>query len=335
MLLLDRIKTMASIILMSGEELSKTLAEWSLVALTGLLAIVTYILYKGRDDVSEYERFENQFFEMIKMYRDNVQEMQYTNPSFEKSISKIKNGATKTEETLIEKKKEIENGRMVFVNINREFLHLYKDLIKLIHEPDDGHKADVISIAWLTIFFGLSNEGRVMLENNFKQHKYDVNYWSITSYILTKLDGEYTDYNDNVKKYGGHQIRLGHYFRHLYQTVLFVHKHTFIKDKKKYVRMLRGQFSTFEQAIIFYNSLSPLGNKWEFSIRDINYSLRGEKYQLSDCLITEYELIKNIPMNFCEPINPEYYFNRIRWEYKKYKFIKPCCKVEPKPKYDM
>lgn len=98
-------------------------------------------------------------------------------------------------------------------------------------------------------------------------------------------------YPDNYYKfYGGHQFRLGHYFRHLYQIVSFVHYNDNLaeKDKKNYIRILRGQLSDYEQKIFFVNSLSQLGRVWEIS------DSSGNPIRDEDHLITNYSIIKSI-----------------------------------------
>ncbi len=101
----------------------------------------------------------------------------------------------------------------------------------------------------------------------------------------------YTD--DYNKYYGGHQFRLGHYFRHFFQTVNYIdgEKSLNYLDKYKYLKILRGQMSTYEQIIFFLNSLSTIGRVWEFEKR---YKA-NEAYKKNRHLITKYNLIKNIP----------------------------------------
>lgn len=98
------------------------------------------------------------------------------------------------------------------------------------------------------------------------------------------------DYN---KYYGGHQFRLGHYFRHFFQSVNYIDDAISLEyhEKYKYLKILRGQLSTYEQIVFFLNSLSTLGRVWEIE----------KRYQADDAieynrqLITKYNLIKNIP----------------------------------------
>jgi hypothetical protein len=107
-------------------------------------------------------------------------------------------------------------------------------------------------------------------------------------------------YVDNYTKYyGGNQFRLGHYFRHLFQTVKYVNEQSFLnyEEKYEYIKILRAQLSTYEQSIFFFNSLSFMGLAWElepeytkkWNKRDHNTAISNSQ------LITKYNLIKNLP----------------------------------------
>ena len=79
----------------------------------------------------------------------------------------------------------------------------------------------------------------------------------------------------------GHQSRLAHYYRHLYQTVCYVDNQTLKIDKYEYVKTIRAQLTTHEQALLFINSLTPMGKGW--NAKD---------------LLVRYRFIKNIPDGF-------------------------------------
>ncbi|WP_024993699.1 putative phage abortive infection protein [Phocaeicola paurosaccharolyticus] len=85
---------------------------------------------------------------------------------------------------------------------------------------------------------------------------------------------------------------LGHYFRHLYQTIQFIAKEEDFKenDKYNYAKMVRAQLSDFEQALLYYNSLSVMGQNW---IKPI-----GKNNIKEMCLIARFRLIKNMPYYF-------------------------------------
>ncbi len=102
-------------------------------------------------------------------------------------------------------------------------------------------------------------------------------------------------HNRYTKYYGGHQFRLGHYFRHLFQTVKFINNQSKLSynDKYEYVKILRAQLSTYEQAVLFINSLSTMGYAWELDPQIPEHlSAWGRK---NFELITKYNMIKNLP----------------------------------------
>ncbi|MFC7526134.1 putative phage abortive infection protein [Parapedobacter sp. GCM10030251] len=88
--------------------------------------------------------------------------------------------------------------------------------------------------------------------------------------------------------YGGHQYKLSHYFRHLYQIVKYFNGQKVLtyEEKYKYASILTAQLSTPEQILFFVNSISTLGLEWELG--KIIYD------DINDYLITKYNLIRNI-----------------------------------------
>jgi len=89
------------------------------------------------------------------------------------------------------------------------------------------------------------------------------------------------------KYYGGHQHRLGHYYRHLYQSYKLLDRSKLISttDKYDYSKLIRAQISTYEQILLFLNSLSSLGRKWQ---------LTADNDKRNDFIET-YQVIKNVP----------------------------------------
>jgi hypothetical protein len=81
----------------------------------------------------------------------------------------------------------------------------------------------------------------------------------------------------------GHQSRLGHYYRHLYQMIRYVDQQSLDINKYEYVKTVRAQLSTHEQAMLRVNTRTPLGRVW-----------------WENDLITAYGLVKNIPRGFFE-----------------------------------
>lgn len=104
-------------------------------------------------------------------------------------------------------------------------------------------------------------------------------------YFNNQLNSSY--YDDIYDKYyGGHQFRLGHYYRHLFQNLKYINDQLYFdyNEKYAYIKLLRVQLSNYEQIMLFLNSLSQIGRQLEIS-----------QYEVNDQLITKYNLITNIP----------------------------------------
>ncbi|WP_461629431.1 putative phage abortive infection protein [Labilibaculum euxinus] len=146
----------------------------------------------------------------------------------------------------------------------------------------------------------------------------------INSFLKTKILSNSTIINNRnngfVKFFGGHQYQLGHYYRHLFQAVKFIDKQPkwlFSKDEKyDYIKTLRAQMSNYEQALLFINSLTIMGRDWEYSNKD------------GKCLISEYNLIKNLPKKFIPNMQPQDYYPAVDFEWKSKKVKKSLIKLK-------
>ena len=346
-----------------------------LVAILTFLAF--YIQYKAneiqndtnrkQDENNQILQFENRFFELIRLHRENVSELSY---------SKFQNRVIETSE-----------NRKVFKDIFREFIDCYRECtkylsscnidqlilndhmaqLKLIKEKfnlgADLSKLAVIDITYSIVFFGLGEEGEYMLRGRLVK-KYDsAIVYRILAYIKLKpkhgsknrflawnnisslnrkqlhnaveeiylyrrssedvqpdqldnnirilLNGSYTKY------YGGHQHRLGHYFRHLYQSYRFLDGSNFLTANQKYSygKMFRAQLSTYEQALLLVNGVSSLGMKWEYKFEPEKGVEVEEGMSLnSKGLVSRYQLIKNLPGNHFYGITYRDYYPDIKYE---------------------
>ena len=136
--------------------------------------------------------------------------------------------------------------------------------------------------------------------------QFDTDYQNAFESLLKKTK---TD-----KYYGGHQYKLGHYFRHLFMTVKYINDQDSIKYESKYnyIKMLRAQISTIEQYLIFYNSLSFMGRAWELEHLSANPT---DKVR-NRWLFTKYNLIKNTPnLIQLETVKLDTYYPDIHFEF--------------------
>lgn len=267
----------------------------TIVALIGVLLLFETL--KEQRLVYTKQQVETRFFELLKLHRENISEMN----------SKGK------------------NGRDVLIDIKDEFHDLYF-LVSETYPQDksnlseDKWRQNVIQIAYLITYFGVNNSSTTYLKKKIKEIiSSDPLYKNFDRFCLSMLilnhEKVKTDNKGIAKenrkylKYDGHQSRLGHYFRHLFQMVNYINDQpsTLLSypEKYSYLKTLRAQLGTHEQALFLYNSISPLGEPWELAkyIADENKKL-----------VTKYNLIKNIPLAFTKEIDPKKYYPNIFYE---------------------
>jgi hypothetical protein len=304
----------------------------------------------------QVERFENKFYQMIQIHRDNVSELKM------RSI-KILEKEDYVFDTLNE------DGKAVFKDIFHQFvdcaneLKLFFSKLDRIYEDSYRIKCErskiigndkknlallaKIDICYSIVYYGVDAEGLITLHKIF-EGKYKTKFiqdilryislkpcddlpilkkwakinkrgtrvtklaivekifeWRRNNRLLLTEEEEDDDvsifilakgyHNRYPKYYGGHQFRLGHYFRHLYQSVKFINNQELInyKEKYQYIKVLRAQLSNYEQAVLFLNSLSSFGHKWELDPEIKIGQFKQDKINFE--LITKYNLIKNLP----------------------------------------
>ena len=242
-----------------------------------------FLLYetlRAQRSIFQKQSFETRFFQMLSIHRRNVSEMAY-----------------RRSENVFKDRR----GRRVFEEINFQIGYVYDDLKKKL-----GSKLaedDLINISYLTVFFGPE---QLLTTCAIYVKKYKKVEPELTRF-LNHIRSIKTQDNQ-IRAFTGHQIRLGHYFRHLYQSVTYIDEQSFLTDgeKKRYVKMLRSQLSTTEQITFFFNSLSTLGAPWE----------RDHKEEPDKKFITKYQLIKNLPYDSINGIKLKEKFPGIRFEYE-------------------
>lgn len=339
------------------------------IAAALLTFLAFYIQYQANLQVQRQfrlQKFESQFYEMIRLYRENVNEFKY---------QKYKNKN--------ESKFTYENRHVLSI-IFQEFIDCYRDvskysrglnydeililqyrekldtIVKKINPNIDLKELAIIDIAYTIVFYGLGEEGESVIRLNFKK-KYSDSYfykllfflklkpkkenikrfkkWKVLRkmelpklYIIVKRLYDADKRNKGIellsenelfyirnkkydKYYGGHQFRLGHYFRHLFQSFKFLNKQIFLSESQKYEygKLYRAQLSNYEQALLLINinSLSSLGMKWEYVPEN------GENFNYSNKLITKYNLIKNLPGEMMFGITYKTYYPAVSYETEK------------------
>ena len=309
-----------------------------LAALTGGLAF--FAQYKANQDIKnqfKLQQFESQFYEMLALHKDNINEMKIEGYEFDDKGNKHKKDTT---------------GRKIFVSMNTELLCIHQIVKKIILKNSTNknvfkhYKDEIFNLSYSIFFHGIpkskneflkkknnriklsflgNNEKarkkilnkifeeletiKILHYNNglegnvknrkFKNRKY-LNYLiNIPSNIVSSKD---LNLIFNYKPFDGHQSRLGHYYRHLFSMVNHVVKQKDIsyEERRDYLKILRSQFSIYELTLLFYNYFSGYGIGWEnkYGTKENEINNNGNSFFL------DYRFLHNI--------EDDYRFNDIK-----------------------
>ena len=228
----------------------------SAVIVTGLAFYMQYQANQQIQDQFKIQRIESQFYEMLKLHKDNVNEIEITNEDNSKIIFKGRNAFTlfKMEFEMflemLDKSGDQFNDKNFDLLFRLFFVGNYEGLIIMIEEKmPNFHKRFK------------NSQPRCILEDD------DELYFNI--------DEEYARFYKtyNIWPNLGYTGYLGHYYRHLYQMVSFIVKKYSEEvldydGAMNYLKILRAQLSNDEQVLLFYNWIAGFdgngfGKNWE------------------------------------------------------------------------
>ncbi|WP_340153449.1 putative phage abortive infection protein [uncultured Marivirga sp.] len=282
----------------------------------GVAAVITtffafLIQYQANEQIrndTKIERFENKFYEMLRLHKENVNEIDINNNyQGRKAIIKM----------YIE-------FRFIFFLVNT-IRESWNEKGKVVNEDEDYY----MKIAYTIFFFGVGDleEGSLIYESkNDEFFKAVIEHCKYKLYKEKKESGKISARIPNMgpqveywklkyKPLKGHASKLGHYFRHLYQTIKFIalappFTSDLKEDKKikyEYLKTLRAQLSNHEQAMIYFNSFFRAGKVWW---GDEKISKRNKDGSLISYFL-DWRIIKNLPFNLTQfGVSPQDKFSR-------------------------
>ncbi|WP_339663262.1 putative phage abortive infection protein [uncultured Polaribacter sp.] len=288
------------------------------VAFIGIVAasLAFYVQYKANTQFQkqfQVQQFESQFYEMLRLHKENINEMKITgyDISTQDSIEYAMVG-----ENYIEKNKSTTNlqivkyteGRKVFVTMSTELIAIYEFLeyYNILYKTSIT-KDELLSFAYKLFFFGVKSDipaSEIILDEDigkFKRHLNNIRSRHKESIGVNNLfqrqDMKSVELYVKYSPFSGHESRLGHYYRHLYSTVKFVvgkeNELFTYKEVRGYLKILRSQMSNDEQLMLYYNCVIGFGKDWE---------LNG--------YLTKYRMLHNLPINKVKYApNPREYFS--------------------------
>lgn len=236
-----------------------------------------------QESQTRIQQFESQFYEMLRLQRENVSEMKITGYDFESTEFNSQFKVVKSEKII--------EGRKIFVTMVTELeaiVEIFKD-----NAPLDRYtfqQAYGVFFSGMELFSVLQSPEQVKIQDLImarKRHQPSTKDVFAYDPTLDRKKFKNAKLNFNYKPFSGHSSRLGHYFRHLYLTVkLVVNAEVFsgtpteiYLTKMKYLKILRAQLSDHEQILLFYNWLGGPGGAWE---------------DLKNSFFTEYCVIQNM-----------------------------------------
>lgn len=272
------------------------------------------------------QSFESKLIERIKFNREIVDNLSYRIPYLVEESYMAKNRVFELYFEQIYEAIKIVKDKLSEISIEEIYStedNLEKD--RAIWK-DSIKERTIINIAYLIVFLGVNKSGYHLLKDQYLK-KYSttvilplLNLFSIKP---AKWDLRYSEFyltppanptkkaeikEQSNKYYAGFHNELGHYFRTLFHISKYVNSQSMLNYNSKYdyMKMLRGLFSNYEEAVLFCNSISDFGVQWEAppnSTSDINNSF-----------ITKYNLIKNLSPDFIDVVNIRQFYPNVIYE---------------------
>lgn len=181
----------------------------------------------------------------------------------------------------------MEEGRRAFVVYKIQL----KRLLQAINSISDTSNLNLsshqkIDVAYICFFYGQSETWIDFITAKLSLHR---NGSLIANEMLKKVQQ-----NQSLKLGRTNQTELSSYFRNMYNAIKLVDNDRYLSQEEKIdlIKIYRAQLSNPELYVLFFNLVSRFGTKW----RDSNY-------------ITKYELLTNLPHDYCDGYNPKDYFN--------------------------
>ena len=251
--------------------------------------------FKIQNDTMQVQKFENQYYKMIDLHKDNVNEIRI--PFYENIITETQKKIQYDYSNIKENQppstryfRELQ-GRTSFVDMVTELEYCFKAVIHISSYLKMKLKNDYFNLAYRVFFFGVYSENLNSFKSNEKFKNELINYLKDKQEDFKKDNNKF--YKREVKiryvPFQGHESILAHYYRHLFQTVKYVVLQNKIvpinyNEKRQYLRVLRAQMSNAEQLMLYYNYICGFGKNWD---------KLGGKYDF----FTKYRMIHNMPVD--------------------------------------
>lgn len=286
-------------------------------------AILTFIAFwvqfeannNQRKDIA-IERIENKYYTMLDIYSQFTNNLDVHGIKGKAAFAELVGELSFTYHLIENVYKRLSQSKEYLSSSPENVKNL---ITEFNHNPEIKYNYLTI-LAYNLFFYGhfymlvdVAHGERTRLAEDIKNEALSINNQAQGSYeFLTYVKSnkqEYADTNYRLKHklLKGHSDFLGHYFRHLFQTVKYIASidDDLVPETKKYeyIKMLRAQMSDYEQILLYYNSLTSQGAAWN--------SVTNEDFPQCEGYIGRFRLIKNLPPNFpLFGITPDYKYKK-------------------------
>lgn len=300
-----------------GDTIGGIISPFVAIIAAVLTFVAFYVQYQAnmdqRRDISK-ERAENEYFELIKIYSDLSSELCVHGYRGKAAFAELAGEWTYTYHFLL----AIFNERVASSPSqysNQADIEFVKEL-----KNNPEKKCDyIMKLAYNLYFYGRryivlnfsksceTNIAETIKKIAFQYSTIDASGKTFTDYLYSESHAVKVGNIDcKFPLFEGHSHELGHYYRHIFHAVKFVSGlgDDLMSETNKYemVKMLRAQFSDFEEVMLYYNSVSNVGEAW--NRKNIN-----EEFPRNLGYIARYRMIKNFPPTYpMIGIPPSHYY---------------------------
>jgi hypothetical protein len=263
-------------------------------------AILTYLAFrmqflanKKMLDDSARQQVERQFYEMLKIHKDNVNKLQWK--IFESETENVVDvmnlnsscGNTLTKGIMKEYTHIPRNGNGVLSFFLNELTLIYL-CVKEIWNAKKKEKEEIFFAAYEIFFEGIQKSSQLSLaekklmrniQDKIRDPRNSGNFLETDIYKKCGKIGR-------CNVFTGHRDVLNSYYRHLFYTVKTVVNSPVYKDDDErltYLKILRSQMTSEEQTLLLFNWYAGYGTEWEC-----------KKEKLENHFFTQYKMIHNI-----------------------------------------
>ncbi len=276
--------------------------------------ILLYLTLKSQQIEFEKQQIKSHFFELLKIHRENRDAIILKYPTFfEDSIECLNNVIY----PYIKGRKNDSNKLNLDFIVAFSYLFYYygssgtqsrTTIAVIMKKFRDKYFINVNDQTIDEINSPLSEEENPILFGKIKKNELKDQFSFSIVHTTKNKKNEYLNITNK-------EPILGTYFRHLYQTVRYINQieknNLSDIEKYNYIKILRAQLSSYEQALLFWDTISPLGYIWEMDERKKNNPNR-DYY-----LITRYHLVKNIPEGLMDgQVKVDSFYPDVKYDWK-------------------